>query len=66
MTINLNSPNGMQIASATAPGEFDWSAQRLLGPREWMVFTAAGISGTVQFGGQAIEVAAAWLPEYLM
>jgi hypothetical protein len=66
VTVNLNSPNGQQLASATTPGEFDWSAQRLLGPRDWMVFTATGITGTVQFGGQAIEILSPWLPEYLM
>jgi len=66
VTVFLNSANGQQLAAASTPGEFDWSAQRILGPRDRLIFVAAGITGTAQLGGQAIEVETSWLAEYLL
>lgn len=66
VTVYLNSTSGVILAQTTVPGDFTWSAQKLLAPRDRLVFQAAGITGTVQFGGQAVEVETAWLPEYLM
>lgn len=66
VTVALNAAGGQTIAVATSIGEFTWSAQHLLGPQDSLVFTASGITGTVAVAGQAIEVGAAWLPEYLM
>lgn len=68
-TLTKNSPTGtggLQLAQTTVPGEFTWGSQHLLAPRDWLVFNATGITGTVQFYGEAIEVETAWLPEYLM
>lgn len=66
VTIFLNSASGTQLAVATSPGDFTWSAQKILSPRDRLIFSAAGITGSVQFAGQAIEVETSWLPEYLM
>ena len=66
VTVFLNSTSGQQIASATVPGEFDWSAQRLLGPRDRLIFVVSGLTGVAHFAGQAIEVETSWLPEYLL
>jgi hypothetical protein len=66
VTCYLNSTNGAQVFEATAPGEFTGSATTVLGPRDRLIFSATGITGTVSFGGQAIEIHTAWLPEYLM
>lgn len=66
ITAYLNQVGGEQLAVWTTPGEFTYSAQKLLAPRDGIVWSASGISGTPQVGGQAIEVETAWLPAYLM
>lgn len=66
VTVYLNSTTGGFIAQTSTPGDFTWSAQKLLAPRDRLIFVAAGVTGSVQFGGQAIEIETAWLPEYLM
>ena len=69
VTVYRNNPaalSGEQFGSTTVPGEFTWSAQTLLSPQDSLVFGATGITGSVFVAGQAIEVAAAWLAEYLM
>lgn len=66
VTVRLNDPNGSQVAVFTTPGEFTWSAARLLAPRDRLIFVATGITGTVQFDGTAIQVLANWLADYLM
>lgn len=66
VTAFLNDPNGEQIASTTVPGQFTWSGNLLLGPRDHLVFTATGVTGNVLIAGQAIEVASWILPEYIL
>jgi hypothetical protein len=66
VTVFKNNTNGLQIAGLTAPGNFTWSTQELLGPRDRLIVVAAGITGVVQFEVVAIEIATAWLPEYLL
>jgi hypothetical protein len=66
VTVFRNSASGPQIASTTVPGEFTWSAQHLLGPRDRLIFVASGITGVVNVDGQAIEIETAWLPDYLV
>lgn len=68
VTFQLNSTlaGAQEIGSTTVPGEFTWSAQHLLAPRDYIIISATGVTGTVSFGGQAIEVETAWLPAYLM
>ncbi len=66
ITLYLNDTNGQQLGQTTVPGEFTWSAQKILGPRDRLLFGATGVTGSVNITGQAIEVAAGWLPEYLM
>lgn len=66
VTLYLNSVNGPILAQASAPGDFTWSAQKILAPRDVLVFGASGVTGSVVFAGQAIEIEALWLPEYLM
>lgn len=66
VTVFKNSTSGSVLALTTTPGDFTWSAQKILGPRDRLIFVATGITGSVQFEGQAIEVETSWLPEYLM
>lgn len=66
VTAYLNSASGEQLGVAPSAGQFTWSSQVLLAPRDHLVFVAASITGTVTFGGQAIEVKSEWLPAYLM
>lgn len=69
VTVYRNNPgslSGEQFGVATSPGEFTWSNQLLLAPQDSLVFGATGITGSVFVAGQAVEVAAAWLAEYLM
>ncbi len=66
VTVFLNSTAGEQLSSTTAVGQFTWSGQILLGPRDRLVISASGITGTVNIAGQAIEVAAPVLPAYLI
>lgn len=61
-----NQIGGEQLAVWTSAGEFTWGAQKMLGPRDSIIWSASGISGTPQVAGQAIEVEAAWLAEYLV
>lgn len=66
VTVYNNSVTGEQLGSITTPGQFTWSAHELLAPQDSLVFGATGITGSVFVAGRAIEVASAWLPEYLM
>lgn len=66
VTVNLNNVNGPVLATATTPGEFTWSAQHILSPRDILIFTASGITGSVEIDGQAIEIETLWLPDYLV
>jgi hypothetical protein len=66
VTIYLNSVNGEQLGQASVPGQFTWSAQALLGPQDNLLISATGITGVVNVTIRAVEVATAWLPEYLM
>lgn len=66
VTVFKNSTSGTQLAVTSVPGDFTWSAQKILGPRDRLIFVATGITGSVQFEGQAIEIETSWLPEYLM
>lgn len=66
VTVYLNSNNGEVLASTTTIGQFTWSAAELLGPQDNLIFVASGITGLVNVSVRAIEVQAAWLPEYLM
>jgi hypothetical protein len=66
VTVYLNNASGEQIAVFPSAGQTTWSSQVLLTPGDRLVFVAAGITGSVFFGGQAIEVRSEWLPDYLM
>lgn len=66
VTVYKNSTSGTVLAVTSVAGDFTWSAQKILGPRDRLIFGATGITGSVQFEGQAIEIETAWLPEYLM
>lgn len=66
VTLYKNSTSGTILAQATVPGNFTWSKNKILGPRDRLLFGATGITGSVQFEGQAIEVETSWLPEYIM
>lgn len=66
LTVFLNNTAGEQLAAYSTPGNVTWSTQLLLAPRDRLILVAAGITGTVQITGQAIEVATPWLPEYLL
>ncbi len=66
VTVYLNSTAGEQLAQNSVVGQFTWSGQILLGPRDRLVFQASGITGTVNLAGQAFEVDARALPAYLI
>jgi hypothetical protein len=66
VTVFMNSVNGEQVGQTTVPGQFTWSAQEMIGPQDSLVFTGTGITGVVNVIVRAVEVAAGWLPEYLM
>jgi hypothetical protein len=67
-TVNayLNLINGEVVGTATTPGEFTWSANNMMAPQDTLVFNATGITGVVNMTMRAIEIATAWVPEYLM
>jgi len=64
--LNDSTTLGEQLASCTLPGQFTWSGQLLLGSRDRLVVVASGVTGSVSAAGQAIEVSAQALPDYLM
>ena len=66
VTVAENNTGALPIAQTTAIGQFTWSAQNILSPRDWLVFSATGVTGSVNFVGLAIEIETAWLPDYLM
>jgi hypothetical protein len=66
VTVYLNSVNGEILGQTITPGQFTWSANEILGPQDNLIFGAAGVTGSVSLTVRAIEVQAAWLPEYLM
>jgi len=66
VTIFRNSTAGEQIAVFNTPGNFTWSSQKFLRPDDDLKVSATGITGTVQFVVEAIEVETAWLPEYIL
>jgi hypothetical protein len=64
----LNDASGLGelLASFPQAGQFTWSGQLFLGPRDRLVITATGITGNVFIAGQAIEVASTILPQYML
>lgn len=66
VTVSENAAGAQPIAQTTQIGQFTWSAQNILSPRDWLVFNATGVTGNVQFVGLAVEIETAWLAEYLM
>lgn len=66
--IYLNDPTGTGelLASFTQPGQYTWSSQVLLGPRDRLVVVASGVTGSVTVAGQAVEISAPILPAYLV
>jgi hypothetical protein len=68
VTVFLNDATGLgeQLATYSQPGQWTWGGQLFMGPRDFLVVTATGITGTVSFAGQGIEVADRMLPEYLL
>jgi len=66
VTLNLNSVFGEQLASQTAAGNFTWGTSLLLAPRDHLVVTVTGLTGTVTLQGQAFEIGTLWLPDYLL
>jgi hypothetical protein len=57
---------GELLASFPQAGQFTWGGQLLMGPRDFLVVSATGITGTVSVAGQAVEIADRMLPEYLL
>jgi hypothetical protein len=66
VTLNDATGNGELLASFPQAGQFTWSGQLFLGPRDRLVITATGITGNVFIAGQAAEIAATMLPRYLL
>lgn len=66
VTVYRNSTSGEQLAQATQTGEFTWSAQNLLAPRDHLIFGVTGLTGSVNLTVSAIEIQAPWLPTYLV
>lgn len=64
--LNDATGSGELVAAYTSAGQFTWSAHLLLGPLDRLVAVASGITGTVTLAGQAIEVSAQKLPDYLI
>lgn len=64
--VYLNAVGGEELGSTTGPGQFNWSAQELLGPQDNIITQASGVTGSVNVIIRAIEVKTEWLPEYLM
>lgn len=67
VTVYKNSSNGTRLAQFAQAGEWTWSGNmQWLAPRDRLIFVAAGITGSVQIDGMAIEVSAQTLPSYLI
>lgn len=66
VTLNDATGNGELLASFPQAGQFTWSGQVFLGPRDRLVVTATGITGNVFIAGQAAEVSSTMLPRYLL
>jgi hypothetical protein len=66
VTITKNDLNGMVLATFPATGQFTWSGQVWLGPRDRMVATSTGLVGTAQIEGFAVEMSDRILPDYLL
>lgn len=67
VTVTLNDANGEQVAVFTSAGQFTWSGNLFLGPRDRLVVVTSGITGgPVQVQGQAVEVGTTMLPQYLL
>jgi len=68
VNVYLNDPSGLGelLASFSQAGQYTWSGQVLLSPQDRFVVIASGITGIVSVAGQAIEVSAQALPDYLI
>jgi hypothetical protein len=67
VTVTLNDANGEQLAVFTQAGQWTWSGNTFLGPRDRLVVVTSGITGgPVQVQGQAVEVSTQQLPNYLL
>src|SRR5215472_3891469 len=66
VTVNKNDPNGAVLAQFPSAGQFTWSGQVWLAPRDRLLLTVTGLTGTVQCEGFAIEVSTQILPDYLL
>lgn len=68
VSVYLNDATGAGELAGVFPsaGALVYGGNLFLGPRDRMVFVAAGVTGSVFVGGNAIEVAARWWPEYLL
>jgi hypothetical protein len=66
VAVYVNDTNTARVANFTQAGDFTWSAQRFLFARDRLIFVATGITGTVQFTGDAIAVSMQLYPEYVL
>jgi hypothetical protein len=67
VTVTLNDVNGEQVALFPQAGQWSWSGNLFLGPRDRLVIVTTGITGgPVQIQGQAVEISTQQLPNYLM
>src|SRR5215472_14620015 len=66
VAVYVNDTNTPRAANFPQPGDFTWSGQRFLFARDRLIFVATGITGTVQFSGDAINVSMRLYPEYVL
>jgi len=66
VTVTKNDSNGAVLATFPSAGQFTWSGQVWLAPRDRLILSVSGLTGTVQCEGFAIEVSTQILPDYLL
>ena len=65
--LNDATGNGELVANFPQAGQFTWSGQVFLAPRDRLVvITASAITGSVFVAGQAVEISSTMLPRYLL
>jgi hypothetical protein len=62
--LNDATGNGELLAPFPQPGQWSWSGQLFLAPRDRLVAIATGVTGSVFLAGQATEVASTMMPRY--
>lgn len=67
VAVYWNTTDGEKVANFSQDGQYTWSGQLLLGPRDRLIYVpSSALTGSVYIGGQAIEVQDEFLPEYLI